>query len=162
MIDNQLNFLYMEIMAYDPLSLSLVDALSPFIILEIPGIPFPWRSPTITRFGAFSPNRAKIRKLQTYVRKLYLGRPLTGAVSCSMVFFMPMPKRFSKKKRQDALCGKIFPVTRPDRTNLGKLYEDILNGVVWIDDAQIVDGFVREVYGETPHMVFIIKELCKI
>ena len=39
--------------------------------------------------------------------------------------------------------------TKPDWDNIGKLVCDSLNGLLWIDDARIMDGRVTKVYGAT-------------
>ena len=54
------------------------------------------------------------------------------------------------------LQGKIRPICRPDRTNIGKLYEDALNGIVIVDDSQIVEGSVGKWYCERPRVEIFI------
>lgn len=40
----------------------------------------------------------------------------------------------------------IFPAGKPDRDNIGKLVQDSLNGILWRDDALIVDGRDKKRY----------------
>lgn len=57
------------------------------------------------------------------------------------------------------LEGKIRPTTRPDRTNFCKLAEDILNGIMYLDDSQIVGGSVEKWYSDNPRIVVKIETL---
>jgi len=77
-------------------------------------------------------------------------KPVTGQVDLEVSFFRPIPKSFSKRKRLDALDGRIAPITRPDVDNYVKLICDAMNGIFWVDDAQIVCMRVHKKYSDTP------------
>lgn len=61
------------------------------------------------------------------------------------------PTTWSKRKIADALAGLIRPKTRPDCENYAKAC-DALNGIVWLDDKQIVEERVRKVYAPAPYL----------
>ncbi len=42
----------------------------------------------------------------------------------------------------------MFPMTRPDIDNYNKFLSDCLNGIVWVDDAQVVELNAKKLYGE--------------
>ena len=50
------------------------------------------------------------------------------------------------------LAGNLRPTVMPDWNNLGGV-TDALNGIVWHDDRQIVQGIVTKVYGDRPCLV---------
>ncbi|MGH8381762.1 RusA family crossover junction endodeoxyribonuclease [Pseudomonas sp.] len=75
---------------------------------------------------------------------------LEGAVMVELRIVMAVPQSKSKKWKSQALAGEIFPTKKPDMDNVIKAIYDGLNGVVWKDDVQVVDAFVRKRYGETP------------
>ena len=54
----------------------------------------------------------------------------------SIVFYIRRPKRTIME----------FPTGRPDLTNLEKTVEDAMNGIVYRDDAQIVEKSSRKVW----------------
>ena len=59
-------------------------------------------------------------------------------VALSLIVLHPIPKSWSK--RQDAaLAGTERPTTKPDADNVAKAIADACNGVVWVDDAQVVE-----------------------
>ena len=82
--------------------------------------------------------------------------PLAGPLCVAVYAYMPIPKSFSKKKRADALAGLVRPEVKPDWDNIAKC-SDAFNGIVWGDDASVVEGFVRKAYAEVPALVFRIE-----
>lgn len=81
--------------------------------------------------------------------------PLAGPVSVTMGIYLPVPASWSQKKQQAALRGQELPAKKPDSDNVVKAVFDALNGVVWVDDVQVVDLVLRKRYAEIPgvHMV---------
>lgn len=79
------------------------------------------------------------------------GRALMqGAVNVVLDIRCQVPASWSKKKQAQALAGSIRPTTKPDVDNVEKAIFDGLNGVVWKDDAQVVDVVKRKRYAEVP------------
>jgi Holliday junction resolvase RusA-like endonuclease len=64
---------------------------------------------------------------------------------------------WSKRKRAAALVGEVRPGKRPDIDNLYKLAADALNGVVYRDDALIVEARLRKVYSGAPKIVITVQ-----
>ena len=64
--------------------------------------------------------------------------PLEGAISVSMVFYMPRPKSHYRGGRYSHLLkdtAPSHPVSRPDLDNIVKFYLDAMTGMFWRDDA---------------------------
>lgn len=61
-----------------------------------------------------------------------------------------VPASWSAKKRAQALAGAIRPAKKPDADNVLKAVCDGINGVIWRDDVQAVEGMWRKLYAETP------------
>ena len=71
---------------------------------------------------------------------------------------MGVPSSWSGKKRDAALAGTVRPTGKPDCDNIAKqVYA--LKGVVWNDDAAIVDLHIVKTYGEGPMLRLEIKRL---
>lgn len=128
------------------------------ITIVIDRVPTPWKAPQIGRGHAYAPHAKEKEYIQWQVKAQWNQAPLAGAVWADFTFHMPIPKNTSKTRRIQMLNGIIHPTCRPDRTNILKLYEDCLNGIVIEDDSQIVDGCVRKIYGETPKTVIRIMQ----
>lgn len=70
----------------------------------------------------------------------------------SMIFCMPIPKSYTKKRRKWIIDGYEQYTKKPDIDNLAKAVLDALNGVAWSDDSQIVQLNLRKEYTESPHI----------
>lgn len=106
----------------------------------------------------------EVRKWQTTARVLAAEKmkglnPLKGQLEVSITVYLAPPTSMSNRKTALALAGKIRPTTRPDVDNYCKAVLDSLNGVVWIDDAQICSLHVYKVYDEKPRVTVTVEEL---
>jgi len=87
------------------------------------------------------------------------GEPPTAeAVEVEITAYVAVPSSWSKKKREAALSGALRPTVKPDCNNYSKAL-DALNGVVWVDDKQIVAEHVWKVYGARPGLRIVISRL---
>lgn len=78
-----------------------------------------------------------------------------GPVAVEMLAQIQVPASWSLKKQRQARLGEIQPTSKPDADNFLKTL-DAFNGVVWLDDSQIVDARVRKKYGE-PCLVVTVR-----
>jgi Holliday junction resolvase RusA-like endonuclease len=85
-------------------------------------------------------------------------RPLEGALRVLVVAYFGVPQSWSAKKRAAALAGVIRPTKRPDLDNVVKML-DAFNGVIWIDDAQVVAGVIEKHYSDRPRLRIEIVEV---
>jgi crossover junction endodeoxyribonuclease RusA len=76
-----------------------------------------------------------------------LDEPLGLAIT----FYMPKPKSAPKWKR--------WASTRPDVDKLARSVCDSLTGVLFVDDARIVDLHVTKVYGDPPRVEIVLTPL---
>ncbi len=76
--------------------------------------------------------------------------PLQGDCRLEVDIVCAVPASWSGKKRAQALAGLIRPAKKPDSDNVLKAVCDGMNGVVWRDDVQAVEGSWRKVYGAAP------------
>ena len=84
-------------------------------------------------------------------------RPLlSGAIAVAVWSYRVVPASFSKRKRELALADQLRPTTKPDWDNYAKIC-DALNGIVWVDDALVVKGFVEKLYAEKPCLVIRVE-----
>lgn len=71
-------------------------------------------------------------------------------VRLTMEFVIAAPKSWPKWKREAAIAGIIAPTGRPDMDNLEKALLDALNGIVFEDDALVIQRGAEKLYGEAP------------
>ena len=66
----------------------------------------------------------------------------------------------SVKKKQAALQNETLrPTTKPDVDNYAKGVKDACNGILWRDDSQVVELFVRKFYSLNPRVVVKVREI---
>jgi Holliday junction resolvase RusA-like endonuclease len=73
---------------------------------------------------------------------------LRGAVQVWIEIEVEPPTKFSKRMRASALAGEVFPTVKPDADNVLKAILDACNGVVYLDDKQVVKLSMMKRYGE--------------
>lgn len=87
------------------------------------------------------------------------GRAPTRNPVCIVLHaFFTIPKSWNRRDRDDALLGVIRPTGKPDWDNIAKGACDGMTGVVWEDDAPIVDGRVIKLYSDDPALRVEVRE----
>jgi len=98
---------------------------------------------------AYDPPKSKAYKeFVALTAKRHFSKPLEGALSIRVVFYMPMPKSWSKGKKEQH--EGLFHTSRPDIDNLTKAVLDGLNGVAFVDDGQVAIINAKKVYSDKP------------
>lgn len=87
--------------------------------------------------------------------------PLIGPVSADLIISLPVPASWSKKRTQAALGGLEHPMGRADLDNFCKSALDGMNGIVWIDDVQVVALKAIKQYAQVPGVQVRITEYQK-
>lgn len=106
------------------------------------------------RFGkgrVYTPAKtvAAERAIAIHARAAMRSRaPHPGPVALTVRAVLPIPADWPKWRKAAAREKRIFPTGKPDASNVLKLVEDALNGIVWIDDAQVVSEAIHKDYGE--------------
>lgn len=83
-------------------------------------------------------------------------KPINGPVELTIIARFPVPKSYSKKRREACLRGCEQPTKKPDFDNIAKACGDSLNGLAYDDDSQIVKSTITKIYHQIPGIdVFI-------
>lgn len=81
------------------------------------------------------------------------------AIKVHITCFKPIPKAYSKKKRQQALDREIRPMVKPDLDNIAKSILDGLNQVAFVDDKNVVDLHIEQYYHQVEMVLVEIEEI---
>jgi Holliday junction resolvase RusA-like endonuclease len=81
--------------------------------------------------------------VQVAAKAAYQDAPLAGPLSLRVVFVMPRPQKFCRKKDDP---GRLWCITKPDLDNLVKALKDSLNKLTWGDDSQICRTIQTKLY----------------
>jgi Holliday junction resolvase RusA-like endonuclease len=105
------------------------------------------------RWGVIDDNaKSKVwkREVAQTAADVYAGDLLTGPLAVEFDFYVSRPRgHFGTGRNAGAVkdSAPLYPATRPDVLKLARGVEDALTGVVWNDDAQIVDERLTKRYG---------------
>jgi Holliday junction resolvase RusA-like endonuclease len=140
-----------------------------FCVFELAGEPRAWQraGARIARDAAgqqfiafFTPTEENIYRQQiAWMAKAAMrGRaPTIRPCALLMHAFMPIMKSWTTREKIDARNGAAVPVGKPDADNFLKLM-DALTGLVFVDDAQVVDARCIKRFSETPALRVEVKE----
>jgi Holliday junction resolvase RusA-like endonuclease len=95
------------------------------------------------------------------MRAMGSSEPLETPIQLQMTAYYPIAKSWSKKKRQQALDGELYPMCKPDLDNVLKAVLDAMNGIVYVDDAQVVNFVVSKRYSDDPRIEVYLFEVLK-
>ena len=124
----------------------------------IPGEPQGKGRPRFSTRGGFVKTYTpeKTASYENFVKVCYLNEfhdfKITGEIDAEIIACFPIPKNFSKKKRQLASYGEIRPTKKPDCDNIAKIILDSLNGIAYEDDKQIINLEVSKFYSDDPQV----------
>lgn len=105
--------------------------------------------------------RTREEQLIAYLVQNRPDKPLTGPLRLFVGAYMPIPKSYSKSKREQALRGELRPAKKPDLDNIIKHVKDCANGILWADDKQIVEYLpgTGKFYSDDPRWVIAVEEV---
>jgi len=84
-------------------------------------------------------------------------KPLQGPLQLAVECVFPVPVSWPAWKRDAALEGIVAHTTKPDGDNCLKAAKDALNGIVWIDDCQVIESVARKRYGDAPQVLIHVR-----
>lgn len=129
----------------------------------VPGQPVPKGRAKFARRGNFvqtyTPEKtASYESLVRYTAAAAMGaeKPFDGPVRVSLDITLAIPASWSKKRQTMALHGDIAATKKPDADNVLKAIKDGMNGIVYVDDAQVVEISVTKRYGAKPGVSVIV------
>lgn len=131
---------------------------------EVPGEPVAKGRPKFARIGAgvraYTPKATEKAEgnVRLFAYQAMAGRaPFDGPLALEMWAYrskgMPRPGKTGPGKELLAMLeGRIAPTTKPDGDNYLKMVSDACNGVVYVDDALLVDTTIRRRYSDRPRL----------
>lgn len=126
----------------------------------VDGKPQGKQRPRFSRISKTVYTPTKTAKYEKQIAKAYTesgGKciPADCYVSVNVSAFFPVPKSYSKKKREDCLERILRPDKKPDIDNILKVVLDALNEVAYEDDKQVVELIGRKYYTESDGYLWV-------
>ena len=129
-------------------------------IIVIPGKPLALRRPRFTKFGkVYNSQREEMEYNSFIIKSQWNEEKLSGSLKISIVFYMQIPKSYSKKKK-NSFINKLHSI-KPDIDNLEKgAYDCMCNsGSVFNDDCQIALVESAKVWSDNARTEFIVETI---
>jgi Holliday junction resolvase RusA-like endonuclease len=135
------------------------------VTFKVEGKPEGKGRPRFARRGNFVTTYTD-NKTKTYENKIRdiamvamgASKPLTTPLEAFIYISYPVPASYSKSRTKDCLEGLKRPTKKPDIDNVIKAFLDSMNGIIYVDDTQVVELHSTKVYGE-PYVEVMIKEI---
>ncbi|KVZ03361.1 RusA family crossover junction endodeoxyribonuclease [Burkholderia stagnalis] len=144
-------------MSHEQQSLIAASPVARRVEFTVPGKPVAKGRPRFARHGAhvrtFTPEATE--RYENLV-KIAAGAAMRGAtpyegpVRLVVYIGLPIPTSWSAKRQASAAAGLIGATKKPDADNVVKALKDGMNGVVYVDDGQVVDLWVSKRYARAP------------
>ena len=135
------------------------------VTFKVDGKPEGKGRPRFARRGNFVTTYTD-NKTKTYENKIRdiamvamgASKPLTTPLEAFIYISYPIPASYSKSRTKDCLTGLERPTKKPDIDNVIKAFLDSMNGIIYVDDTQVVELHSTKVYGD-PYVEVMIKEV---
>lgn len=122
-------------------------------------VPMAAPRPRFSKFGTY--NNKKYTKYKEAIQKILKTKKVIfyshNALELEVVFYMPIPKSLSKRKKEELIGA--YHTKRPDTDNLLKALKDALGGLCYRDDAQVSVVSAKKIYALHPRIEFMLKEI---
>ena len=135
------------------------------VMFSVDGIPHGKGRPRFRRIGNFvsTYTDAKTKTYEALVKEeaqkaMGSSEPLETPVIFICNIKLPIPKSYSKKRTEACLSGSELPTKKPDWDNVAKSVADAMNGVVFLDDSQIVRATITKEYNMTVGVDVMVME----
>ena len=134
------------------------------VTFTIDGDPVPKGRPRFARRGQFvqTYTDSKTLEYETHVamkarQAIGASEPLKGHLTVFLYLRFAVPPSYSKKRRQACLAGEEYP-KKVDLDNCYKSITDAINGIVYVDDSQIVQAHITKLYHEVAGANIMVQE----
>lgn len=131
---------------------------------EIPGEIVGKARPRINAYVGIAYTPTKTKYYEYLVKRYFLDKykdfqmiKNDAAVRVTIMCYFDVPKSTSKKKSVQMLKNELRPTKKPDIDNISKIILDALNKLVYYDDTQVVELFIKKYYAEAPKVVVKIE-----
>jgi|SRR5712675_195342 len=120
-------------------------------LIFIDHIPTPWAAHCGYGKKSWDKRYAQKQEYKRQIKEQWGEKQLiTSAVILDIYYVLPIPKSTSKVRREAMIKGEIDHLVPPDVTNLNKLTEDCLQGIVMGNDSAVIDVRGRKRHGPRP------------
>ena len=134
------------------------------VVFNVPGNPVGKQRARYAKRGNFVQTYTpeKTRTYETLIREhaqqaMGSSEALETPVTVYLYITHAVPSSYSKK-RKEACLNRFERPKKPDLDNVAKAFMDAMNGIVYLDDVQVVSLHVTKLYGTESRVDVCIRE----
>jgi Holliday junction resolvase RusA-like endonuclease len=130
----------------------------------VEGTPVGKGRPKFARRGKFvstyTPTKTRTYEdtIKVAARQAMTIEPLQTPVTVFVYISVPIPASYSKKRKEACLSGFEKPMKKPDVDNVSKCFLDAMNGIVYVDDVQVISLHMTKVYNTVGMVEVMVRE----
>lgn len=130
----------------------------------VEGTPVGKGRPKFARRGKFvstyTPTKTRTYEdtIKVAARQAMTIEPLQTPVTVFVYISVPIPASYSKKRKEACLSGFEKPMKKPDIDNVSKCFLDAMNGIVYVDDVQVISLHMTKVYNTVGMVEVMVRE----
>lgn len=107
--------------------------------------------PILTYVDSGKHNAAWKQTVAAHARRQFRCEPLDGPLRVLFRFYLERPQAHHigddrSRPLKPQFLDVIGPGTKPDATKLVRSTEDALTGILWVDDAQVIQQYAEKLY----------------
>ena len=132
----------------------------------IPGKAQAKQRPKFNRFSGRAYTPKQTVSFENWVKDCYFrsissidNKPTDKPLKVAITMYVEIPQSKSKKQKEKMITGEIKPIVKPDVDNVAKSILDALNGIIYLDDKQIIELDIEKIYAETSWTEVKIEEI---
>ena len=120
--------------------------------------PIPASRPRVSRWSTYYPKKyTQFKEDMKALTSEMDTTPSEKLISVDIEFNVKIPKSWTKKKKQEK--NRKYCDNGCDIDNYLKAILDSLNGVLFVDDRQVVEVYARKRYSDKPNIIFAMTEI---
>jgi len=120
--------------------------------------PCPASRPRVSRWSTYYPKKyTQFKEEMKALTSEMDTTPSEKLISVDIEFNVKIPKSWTKKKKQEK--NRKYCDNGCDIDNYLKAILDSLNGVLFVDDRQVVEVYARKRYSDKPNIIFAMTEI---
>ena len=112
----------------------------------IPITPRPWKV-IRGKYSFYNVNQFYIDHVRKIIAHEFKQNPSCKPIKISFVHILPYTKIQLNQLKKNPDHKTLQHIKRPDVTNLNKQMEDVMTGIVYADDRQVVEISGKKIYG---------------
>lgn len=127
------------------------------MMLILQGRPKACKRPKFSRHGTYDPQKAEKNSTRIELKAQFPHAPYEGPIAIFVHFHFEPPKSTPRKELDRYRGGLIAFIKKPDIDNMIKYFLDCMNGIIFIDDSQVIEITAKKCYHTKSSTIIMVE-----